>query len=87
MTPIEMARIAAGILAVGGSRISLLTLQRLPKGFPRGEFMSETHKGKMCSFDAKRVLLFLIANDLVVPRIESDMLILRQPDDAVTPTD
>ena len=88
MKPYDMARIATGVIACGEHRINLLVPKnKMPKGFPRGEFVCETHRGKMHSFDAMKVLLFLIANGLVVPRIEADMLVLQPPSEPVIPTD
>lgn len=65
MTPKGMALECAAILRDGGTHISLIKPGRSPKGFPRGELLSETHKGKLYSYDAVHVLAWLAANGLV----------------------
>lgn len=65
MTPAEMAYDCAKTINAGGSRISFIKPAKMPKGFPKGEFLSETPRGKIYSYDAERVLAFLVANGVV----------------------
>lgn len=36
-----------------------------PKGFPRGEFLSETEGGKVYRFDPNKIITWLIDNRLI----------------------
>ncbi|PHR99233.1 MAG: hypothetical protein COA78_25150 [Blastopirellula sp.] len=39
--------------------------QKRPKGFPRGELLSETSRGKVYSFDPDKILSWLAKNNLI----------------------
>jgi hypothetical protein len=41
-----------------------------PKGSPRGEFLSETHKGRVYSFNPDKVISWLVKNDLVEKEVQ-----------------
>jgi len=64
MTPAELAYRCAAVMNAGGSHISLVKPTKMPKGFPRGEFQCETHRGKIYSYDVERVLAWLVANGM-----------------------
>jgi len=36
-----------------------------PKGFPRGELLSETERGRVYSFDPDKVIAWLVKNELI----------------------
>jgi hypothetical protein len=64
MTPAEMAYVCAKVINEGAKSVNLVKPKRMPKGFPRGEFMCETHKGKVYQYDAVKVLTWMIMNGL-----------------------
>lgn len=45
---------------IGPCRIGLIKPAKIPKGFPKGDFVSETHKGKLYSYSAAKVFDFLV---------------------------
>lgn len=88
MTPFSMAIAAATLLGEGGTHINLIPPKRgrLPKGFPRGEFLSETEHGKIYAFDAMKVLLWLITTQVVSVSVEDGAIVIKAPDESDTPT-
>ena len=67
MTPQEMAVDAASALSAGTNVIFVRRYgQKMPKKFPRGEFLCENFDGSRCySYSPIKVLAWLNAMDLV----------------------
>lgn len=66
MTPADLGRDAREALKEGG-RLTLVRRRgsRPPKGFPRGEFLSENADSTVYSYDPARVLKWLEGNGLL----------------------
>jgi hypothetical protein len=61
MTPLQLYNIALEAKEQGTGRITLVfsRTNRRPKGFPRGELLSETEQGKVYEFSADEVIEWL----------------------------
>lgn len=65
MTPQEMADAASAALRAG-QRITLMRRGRAPKGFPRGELLSEHYDGRRAySYDPQKILAWLDKHRLI----------------------
>ena len=55
--------LAAGVL--GSGFVSLIKPKKMPPGFPRGEFLSDTHRGKVYRYEASKIIAWMNENDLL----------------------
>jgi len=66
MTPETMAAQCVEAINAGAGYVNFIKPAKMPKGFPRGEFLCQTeHFGKVYRYDATRVLAWMAANGLV----------------------
>lgn len=49
-------------IKAGQTHTSFLVKGRMPKGWPRGEFVAETERGNIKAFDCRKVLNWIEAN-------------------------
>lgn len=64
MTPEIMAAQCAEVINTGGTHVNFIKPAKMPKGFPMGELMCETDRGKVYQYDAMRVLAWMVSNGL-----------------------
>ncbi len=67
MTPEQLYKDAVAAKAQGAVCGMTLVIGRgkKPKGFPRGELLSETERGRCYSFDPDKVIAWLVKNGFV----------------------
>ena len=64
MTPQSLHDDALSAIA-SGTGMTLVFSARKPKGFPKGEFLSETGYGKVYRFDPRKVIDWIEKNNLL----------------------
>ncbi len=74
MTPEQLYKDACEAKAQGSVCGMFLVFNRKgrkPKGFPRGDLLSETEHGSVYSFNPDKVIVWLIKNGFV-PKVQDD---------------
>lgn len=75
MTPEQLYKDAVAAKAQGafvGMSLVFPKGYKRPKGFPRGELLCETGRGRVYSFDPDKIIGWLVKNDLI-PIIKEDL--------------
>jgi len=74
MSPDQMAKQCIGILGAGGKSVTFTHAkgQKMPRGFPRGELLSESRGAVNMAYKPGHILSWLRTNALIAPLEERD---------------
>jgi hypothetical protein len=65
MTPQELYEYALSCKEENGAYLGMTLVGKMPRGFPRGELLSEGPRGPVRSYDPDKVIAWLVKNKLV----------------------